>query len=492
MKSYKILLFFFSLIVGLVLLTLCFPPEGIYINKVQLRFPSLSQVLGHSDEDDVQQEEEEITLTPEELMELRMAALHAARDSEFVASIEQNPARFFMPDDDITYFDSLFSSLERASSRPTRIMHYSDSQLEEDRMTGVLREWFQSTFSGNGPGLVPAVQTLGSATVSVSTYPELRNYMYFGPPELRASHRRYGPLAQMAEVDGSALFTVTVHGGSVYPHCCSFRRISVLMSGQGHLTVDGSETELTSPYDSTYQGLRICSALLPSSVSRVSIRAAGPMEVYGLMADGASGVSVDNIAMRGVSGTHFIGLDHSTFAPFFRQQHVSLIIMQYGGNALPYLKDEEDLSEYKHQLQSQIALFKRISPQSCILLIGPSDMAKAVGDEMRTYPLLPQLVDSLQAAALESGAAFWNMYRAMGGRGSMARWVRANPPLAGEDYVHFTPRGSRKMSELLCQTFQFYYEYYRFRNGLDQEEALEDTVFNDTTRKSLPSTPAAQ
>jgi lysophospholipase L1-like esterase len=40
------------------------------------------------------------------------------------------------------------------------------------------------------------------------------------------------------------------------------------------------------------------------------------------------------------------------------------------------------------------------------------------------------------------------MYDAMGGRNSMASWVAADPPLAAEDYTHFSPLGARKIAEL--------------------------------------------
>ena len=497
MKSYKTLVFILCLAGGLAAMAAFFPRDGICINNVQLRFPALSEAMGSKPEAAVEEEAEAEadTLTPEELMEQRLAVLHAARDSEYVAYIAKSPTRFYMPDDDVAYLDPFFQAMDAAAKQPTRIMHYGDSQLEGDRMTGVLREYFQETFGGSGPGLVPAVQTLGSATVTVGTTPELPHYMFFGSSAFHADHKRYGPLAQVAQVTDSATFEVSCHGGKTYPHCRSFRRLSVLLSGSGSLVVPLSETDttaLTSPLDSTHHGLRICSAMLPSSVSRATVKARGSMEVYGLMLDGAGGVSVDNIAMRGVSGTLFTAIERESLAPFFREQNVSLVILQFGGNSVPYLKDSRGISNYKRQLMAQIALFQRMSPSSRILFIGPSDMATADGEEMKTYPRLPEIVDSLRAAATESGAAFWNMYRAMGGRGSMVRWVEADPQLAGEDYIHFTPRGARKISELLCQTFDFYYQYYRFRHGLDEETLPEDSVANDTTHTDIRPVPVAQ
>ena len=491
MKAYKVVLFLLCIALGLGLLACYFPADGIRVAGIDLRFPSLHDVLA-KEEPVVEAEEPEIVeLSPEELMAQRMEALHAARDSEYMAYCTQSPTRLFMSD--ITYLDPLFEALEGARQRPVRILHYGDSQLEGDRMTGVLRERLQDVYGGSGVGLLPAVQTIGMATATVRTTPVLQHYMYFGSSDFHAPHKRYGPLAQVAEVDTAATFVVSVHGGSTYSHCRSFSRVSVAMKGSGEFTVryGEHEQEMTCPYDSTYPGLRLYSATLARATSQVTIEARGQMEVYAIMADGSAGVQVDNIAMRGCSGTIFTSIERATLAPFFQQQNVALVILQFGGNSVPYLKDSKGISAYKRQLMAQINLFHRLSPQARILLIGPSDMAMAEGEEWKTYPRLPEVVDSLREAALESGAAFWDMFRAMGGRGSMVKWVNANPQLAGEDYIHFTPRGARHMSELLCKTFDFYHEYYRFRHHLDEEETTADSLKNDTSQNISPAVPSA-
>lgn len=480
MKVYKIVLFVVGVVLALWMLSCLFPRQGIKIGQsVSLNFPSLDEVLAEEEEP----EEEEVdsvvqVLSPEELMELRKAEQQAALDSEFVAFCRKSHTRIHMPDGDVTYLDPVFEALLNAKERPLRIMHYGDSQLEGDRITGVFREKIQETFGGNGTGLLPAVQTIGMATARVETTPELPHFMNFASSAFHADHKRYGPLAQVAVVDSAATFVVTAIGGSVYPHCRSFRRVSLAMKGQGEIKVVAGDVEqtMTCALDTTFQGLRLFTTLLPRSVHKATITATGLMEVYALMIDGANGVSVDNIAMRGVSGTFFTSLDRSSLAPFFTQQNVGLILLQYGGNAMPYLKPGESISNYKRQLKRQFELFKKMSPESRIIFIGPSDMATNVENEMKTYPHLPMVVDSLRQAALESGVAFWDMYRAMGGRGSMVKWVTADPPLAGEDYIHFTPRGSRRMGEIFHGAFDFYYRYYRHRHHLDENETLEDSL----------------
>ena len=70
------------------------------------------------------------------------------------------------------------------------------------------------------------------------------------------------------------------------------------------------------------------------------------------------------------------------------------------------------------------------------------------GDLYVTRPFLEDVRDAMKASTLAAGGVFWDMYDAMGGRNSMVSWVEADPPLAAEDYTHFSPLGARKIAEL--------------------------------------------
>ena len=81
----------------------------------------------------------------------------------------------------------------------------------------------------------------------------------------------------------------------------------------------------------------------------------------------------------------------------------------------------------------------------------------------------------------------------MGGRGSIVRWVEANPQLAGEDYIHFTPLGAKKIARLLYDTLHLYYRFYRFRTGqenveLTAEDSIAANIVSDdlTEEEELP------
>ena len=159
-------------------------------------------------------------------------------------------------------------------------------------------------------------------------------------------------------------------------------------------------------------------------------------------------------------------------SPFFARENVGLILLQYGGNSVPYLSKAK-LPAHKDRMKNMISMFRRMVPEAKIVFIGPSDMANVDSTgTITTYSVLPEVVKTLREAANESGAAFWNMYDVMGGKGSMTKWV--NSGLAGSDYVHFTPAGAKKMAHMLYETLQFYYKFYRFRSGQDKVELPEE------------------
>jgi lysophospholipase L1-like esterase len=170
-------------------------------------------------------------------------------------------------------------------------------------------------------------------------------------------------------------------------------------------------------------------------------------DFYALSLEGNSGVMVDNIALRGSSGTFFQHINLEQLKAFYNYLDVKLIILQFGGNAIPSLVDQSMAVNYGNYLRYQIKLVKKAAPDVSILFIGPSDMNIKEGMEYITYPMLESVRDEIKKAVLESGCAFFDLYDCMGGKNSMAAWVEQN--LAASDYTHFSPQGARKMATML-------------------------------------------
>ena len=175
---------------------------------------------------------------------------------------------------------------------------------------------------------------------------------------------------------------------------------------------------------------------------------------------------MDNIPLRGCSGTIFTRISQPLMEDCLALTDARLIILQFGGNMMPMVHSTKVIETYQEQIARQIQYFHHAAPQAKILFIGPSDMGKSVGGRMVTWPHLPEMVDSLKATALRNDAAFWDLYRMMGGENSMAQWVKHVPAYAGPDYIHFTPAGANKVGEALSRSFLTYYDFYELRKTL--------------------------
>jgi lysophospholipase L1-like esterase len=457
MSGRKILLFLLSVYAILAVVCLLFPANGIAIAGTTLNFPTLSDVR-----EALAPSKVEATPSPEELLQQRMKAIHDAEKQKFETYFAENPARIYFPDGDVSIFDPFFAALDSARSRQMRILHYGDSQIEEDRITGTVRKGLQERFGGSGPGLLPFGNPYYTLNYSLTSSASLHKSMIFSDGD-RRSDSRYGIMGQCSRMDTSVFTTVAPSKHNTGP-TRGFSRLTLLagnIGGSVNLKCGSASYKLDPVKNAS--GVERIVVDLPDSSTRVRFSTWGSADVYGIQLDDTLGVCVDNIPMRSCSGTIFTRINSSQLREYMENDNVRLIILQFGGNAMPYRKTGQAISEYKQSIEKQIRHIRGLAPHASILFIGPSDMSTNVRGKMQTYPHLPMMVDSLKAAANDAGAAYWDMYGAMGGDGSMVEWVKARPQLAGNDYVHFTPKGAEAVGDMLFETLMLYYDWYRLR-----------------------------
>lgn len=71
--------------------------------------------------------------------------------------------------------------------------------------------------------------------------------------------------------------------------------------------------------------------------------------------------------------------------------------------------------------------------------------------------------------AAETGVAFWNLYNAMGGEGSMSKLVNTKPSMANYDYTHINFRGGKHIAALLFEAIMYGKEQYEKRKAYEAE-----------------------
>lgn len=472
MKAKQVLIFILGVFAALGLLWLVFPADGIAAGPLTIRYSSYARSL--ADARLAKVNVDSVLRGVDARFRMEDDTLHYYRTFFY-----ENPDRIYLPNDDFRFFDPLFRQLEQAQAheKTVRVLHYGDSQIEMDRISQDLRQGLQERFGGEGTGFFPALGNVPSASISRSASGAFAHYtMYGDSTTVRAGHNRYGLLAQVVQLSGGGTVSLRV-SKSKYARegVKTFSSVGVLYGR----TSEGFEIKVVSDTlkpqvvtESGENGVVYQTWHFSKPVQKASIQIKGSAEIYGISADGNGGATVDNVPLRGCSGTIFTRISKPLMKESIAMTDTRLIILQFGGNYMPVTRNTKIIEQYQEQIADQIRYFHEVAPQAKILFIGPSDMGKSVNGRVVTWPRLPELVDSLKATALRNDAAYWDLYRMMGGENSMVQWVKHNPPLAGPDYIHLTPAGAQKVGETLTKSLLTYYDFYQLRKSYPQEREL--------------------
>ena len=465
MKPYKILLFILLAFVLLGTMGAVFPKDGLKIGQWTLFFPSPNEIFKpeKANEMDIEKNLEELQQQTALNATVKSLADSILFYRDFVTN---NIARLHFPNNNYDFFDKLFDQLERSSSQSqaVHILHYGDSQIEMDRISGTFRQRLQEQFGGEGAGIVPAIQVIPSISVSQSYSGDLSRYLIYGDSsQPRSSHRRYGILASFSQLDGYAIITVgSSKNKQAHQGTKQFSRLTLLV-GNNSANFSATCNHQTKVVKNAKLGVSVLSWDFTQPISRTSISLQGSAEIYSTSMEGKSGVALDNVPLRGCSGTIFTSIDAQNLTQCYNYANVKLIIMQFGGNFMPGINSDKMVKYCVERIEKQIQYLQKVNPTAKILFIGPADMSKTVQGKLQTYPYLSAMNEALKQIVLENDAAYWDMFNVMGGENSMIAWVKHSPPWAGGDYIHFTEAGAEKIATTLSDAFLLHYQFYTLR-----------------------------
>lgn len=349
-----------------------------------------------------------------------------------------------------------------------RILHYGDSQIEGDRITSYIRNQLQTRFGGYGIGMFPVI----------ASNPGAVPYFY----EISDTWKRYSPLPG-SEQSATKRYGALVNFATLAPDKKNSYKgwIELIRPNTSVLRAQRSQIcrvfygfNQTPMMVEVKQGEKMVDAeIYPSSASMqvarwdissprnitISFTCETPPEIYGIALDGYSGIAMDNIPLRGSSGTEFTKIDFQFLKNFYRQLQVKMMILQFGANVVPNVVG--NYNHYEKLFYNQLITLKKALPNAPLLVIGVGDVSRKGENGYESYPNIEKIRDAQRNAAFAAGCAFWDMYAAMGGHNSMPSWVFANPPLAQKDFVHLSPIGAKIIGELFYRSFMQEYDKYQ-------------------------------
>lgn len=492
-KPPVIALFIGMVLLGLLGLTMAAGDDGLQLGPVTIKYPSLKKFVGAGTPDNAAQQDSIGQMLEDVTRRLTLDSLAILKpcDTCPAAGLVQAPAGFEldtgnaggilpleMPANEPHALDAVFAELETStkSKRKIRILHYGDSQIEGDRITSHVRQQLQHMFGGNGPGFLPVMPVYEQIAADITHSNNWERFAAFDPATKPQANRKFGLFmsysrfrAPAADADAflSKTGTAWVQVGQSRKAFGNARHFQQVNLHYGNLfapcqmnVFDGDSLIVadTLRQGEGYNVYTLNFRKTPKAL-RYVFTGTSSADFYGFTLDGGYGLCVDNIAMRGAAGTHFNATDFRLNQAMAKALNVKLLILQYGGNAVPYLKDEAAIDTYVRQLRAQLRNLRKLNDGTALIFIGPADMATKIDGEFVSYPLLESLISALRALCQEMNIPYWDTYKAMGGKNAILAWAERD--LIAADYVHFSYLGTRIIADEFVNALLLAYQQYK-------------------------------
>jgi lysophospholipase L1-like esterase len=368
--------------------------------------------------------------------------------------------------------DAFFARLARTDRKEpgaiTRILHYGDSTIASDYVSGTVRRRLQARFGDAGHGFLLIAnpwEWYFHNDVFHASDGEWMASKLAGPT---ASDRMYGlGGVSFTSYGGGVASFGTATRGEYGRRASRFDVYYLEQPGGGDLELrlrGGAQERISTRAKGDAKVSRAHSMRVTDGESKLTLRAAGggPVRLFGVAIErDVPGVVYDALGAHAAMAVYWQRQDRAHWREQLTLRDPALVVLQYGTN-------ESDLwrlnrEDYERALSELLDELKEIAPSASVLVVAPLDRAEQRGGRLLTKPVILDLVAIEGRVARAHGVAFWNTFEAMGGEGSMGRWARAKPQLGGGDLTHPTPLGAEILGDLLTDAILGAYDAWSQR-----------------------------
>jgi lysophospholipase L1-like esterase len=193
---------------------------------------------------------------------------------------------------------------------------------------------------------------------------------------------------------------------------------------------------------------------LPVGAAELTLVAEGRgAKVYGVALEkDRAGVILDTIGVPAASARLYVdAVDGDVYARQMRHRDPSLVIAMLGGNEVRSLRyGTLDVGGFSDALTDLLHRTKKATPHAACLIVTPIDAvtATAAGEELTTRAELTRIIEVQRAVAKRESCAVFDLFSAMGGKGSLARF--RDKGFLSDDLVHPTWRGGDVLGQLFA------------------------------------------
>lgn len=359
------------------------------------------------------------------------------------------------------FYRALEKTQKKEPGAITRILHFGDSIVVSDYVSGTLRRKFQKQFgdAGHGYSLIanawPAyfhndVYRFASSGWKVSRivgpvapdgFYGLGGVSFKAPPGARA---RFGTAKKGSFGRAVSRFTV------VYLEHPAGGKFKLNLDGEFHSEIDSHSERKQAAYATveTSDGEHELEILTSGGMTRM----------FGVVMERSTpGVVLDALGVQGARIRFLDKQDDEHWAEQLEWRAPNLVIYQFGanesGDGFAYPMDE-----YNKTMTAVLEQGRRAVPEAGCLVLSAMDRASKKGDLLRSMRIIPMIVKEQRAAAHAVGCAFFDIFDAMKQGGGMPAWVRRG--LGQADLTHPTGVGSEVLARWIYRALMKGYNQF--------------------------------
>ncbi|MDY3858536.1 MAG: GDSL-type esterase/lipase family protein [Muribaculaceae bacterium] len=334
------------------------------------------------------------------------------------------------------------AALEKRGTRTVRVGVIGDSYIEGDIYTSAMREILQQKYSGRGVGYVAPTNLVSGFRPTITQ----RDNGFTDYDLRKDSNPDCAWLSgQRFTADVGASVTWTAVNKEDYPHLNGWNTATILLRAPngGVITTNTG----AGPVDHKVSASKGVQAIqLKGDMTKLTLtnKSVSGLTLYGAWLNDATGITVDNMSLRGNSGITHRAIRKELARDMARYIDYDLIVVEYGLNACT--PKQTDYTYYSNMMTQVIATLKEAYPNADIIMMGAGDRGLKHGSSVASMSTVPYMVSTQREVARKAGINFFDTREAMGGEGAILKWREEK--LVNPDYIHMNFQGGKKMGKL--------------------------------------------
>lgn len=371
--------------------------------------------------------------------------------SGFVSMAQENASvktdnRLENTDSSLNHFKQRMHGLSHGETEKVRILHIGDSHVQPDNFSGEVRRQLQQKHGNGGRGLVfpySLAKTNGPKDFTITSNVEwISSWNIHYPHKLKLGLA--GMSIQSTTTAGEVQINLTKDSVTN-----PYTKVLVIYSLED--TANGS-ISLNDTYIKNHSQARFDTLIMTLGQEQTTLKLAfsgSKLTIHGFLFENSKDGLVYYSA--GVAGARYKEYNGTEY--FFEQFPLlspDLVIISLGTNES--FDAKYDVLKFEKEVDTLISRIRKKAPGVNILLTLPSEnyrLKSGVPNENKTVISVSAV---LRKQAIKHNCAIWDLYAAMGGKGSMLAWYTQG--LVNKDHIHFRRPGYRKQGVLLYEAIE--------------------------------------